>query len=190
MRASNRLKLQPIYKTPNQRGLLPTRAHAIPKSYLAQGNNTQIKLKTLIAAERDEKLAKGLCFFCDQPYERGHKCNIKKTQLFLIEIPEIEEDEVDSDRVEEEGKELVEEEIPHISINALSGLQGYQTMRVTEMHGKVPLHILLDSGSTHNFLDLSAANKLGCTIEQTPVQSVIVADGNQLQCLDICRGFK
>jgi len=63
-------------------------------------------------------------------------------------------------------------------------------MRVTGLHGKNPLHILLNSGSTHNFLDISMAKKLGCIIEKTPVQLVAVADGNRLQCLHICRGFK
>jgi len=141
----------------------------------------------LIVAERAEKLAKGLCFFCDQPYEKGHKCDIKKTQLFLIEIPGIEEEEEDYEGREEES---LEKEVPHISVNALSGLQGYQIMRVTGTYGKVPLHILLDSGSTYNFLDLIVARKLGCTIEQTPMQSVAVANGNHLQCLHICKGFK
>jgi len=63
-------------------------------------------------------------------------------------------------------------------------------MRVTRMCGKNPLHILLDSGSTHNFLDISMAKRLGCTIEKTPVQAVTVADGSKLQCLHICKGFK
>ncbi|KAJ8448024.1 hypothetical protein Cgig2_028900 [Carnegiea gigantea] len=43
--------------------------------------------RVISAAERAEKNAKGLCYFCDQPYERGHKCSNKKTQLFLVEIP-------------------------------------------------------------------------------------------------------
>ena len=131
----------------------------------------------MTASERAEKLAKGLCFFCDQPYARGHKFNIKKTQLFLIEIPGVGEVEEGGEDREEERKAMEEEETACISINALSGLQGYQTMRVIGVHSRTPLHILLDSGSTHNFLDLYVARKLGCTIEQTPLQSVTIADG-------------
>jgi len=160
------------------------------KPHYVQGNQTQNKPKTLTPAERAEKLAKGLCFFCDQPYERGHKCNIKKTQLFLIEIPGVEEDEEDGELLGEEENELGSEEGPQISINALSGVQGFQTMRVTGLYGKTPLHILLDSGSTHNFLDISMARRLGCTGEATPVQAVTVADGNKLQCLHVCKGFR
>jgi len=119
------------------------------------------KPQTLTASERAEKLAKELCFFCDQPYERGHKCNLKKTQLFLIEIPGQDEDEACTDLDGGEEEELVDKSTPQISVNALSGVQGFQTMRVTGLHGKNPLHILLDSGSTHNFLDISMAKKIG-----------------------------
>ncbi|KAH0762024.1 hypothetical protein KY290_018097 [Solanum tuberosum] len=41
--------------------------------------------KLLTAAEMDEKRAKGLCFFCDEKYGRGHLCKVKK-QLFLVEL--------------------------------------------------------------------------------------------------------
>ena len=101
-------------------------------------------------------MAKGLCFFCDQPYERGHRCNIKKTQLFLIEIPG-EDDEESAELLPETGDDLSEEtEVqPQISMLALSGAQGFQTMRITGLYGKTPLHILIDSGSTHNFLDIT-----------------------------------
>ena len=39
--------------------------------------------------------------------------------------------------------------------------KSYQTMRVTVTVNKKPLHILIDSGSTHNFLDVRVA----CWIE-------------------------
>lgn len=33
----------------------------------------------------DEKKANGLCFFCDEKYEMGHKCKSRK-QLFMVEV--------------------------------------------------------------------------------------------------------
>jgi len=107
--------MQPPYKPLNQKGLLPTPMQNTLKASDSQGINTQTKPKILVASERTEKLAKGLCFFYDQPYERGHKCNIKKTQLFLIEIPGIDEEEGGSEVMgKEEGKLVVEEEKPQI----------------------------------------------------------------------------
>lgn len=48
------------------------------------------------------------------------------------------------------------------------------------------MHILIDLGSTHNFLDYSLAQKL----ELISTQSVAVADGNHLACEYVCRGFE
>ena len=190
MKVPDKTRPPPPSKPFNQRGLLPTPAQNTLKPQYVQGIPTQSRPRTITAAERAEKLAKGLCFFCDQTYEKGHQCNNRKTQLFLIEIPGVDEEESGDDLEGREGMEFQEEENPQISINALSGLPGFQTMRVTGMYGKSPLHILLDSGSTHNFLDISMAKKLGCTIEETPVQAVTVADGNRLHCLHICKKFK
>lgn len=46
---------------------------------------------------------------------------------------------------------------PVLSLNALSGNQTFQTMRVKGLVGSKLFHILVDSGSTHNFLDLDLA---------------------------------
>jgi len=58
-----------------------------------------------------------------------------------------------------------EESIPQISINAMNGHSGFNTMRVNGHRGKKTLHILIDSGSTHNFLDEQLAKSLGCQLE-------------------------
>lgn len=69
---------------------------------------------------------------------------------------------------------------PLISVNALTGVANFRTMRVTGHCGKKPLHILIDSGSTHNFLDLHIAQKMGCQTEAMDTVSVTVADGNKV----------
>lgn len=43
-------------------------------------------------------------------------------------------------------------------------------------------HILIDSGSTHNFLDLQLAKKMGFTIISISSQAVTVPNGNNLAC--------
>jgi len=63
------------------------------------------------------------------------------------------------------------------------------TMRVNGHKGKKTLHILIDSGGTHNFLDEHLARKLRCKLEPIAKQSVAIADGNILQCQFICRNF-
>jgi len=164
---------------------------------VAKPFNQQFKPTRIIsAAERAEKIVKGLCYFCDQPYERGHKCQTKKSQLFLVEGPaECDDDEVETSEnecAESEGKamgfEMIETE-PCISLQAINGIQGFQTMRVRGYFGKKSIQILLDSGSTHNFVNLSLAQKLGCKMEPVQLEPVSVADGSELKCQYLCRKF-
>ena len=62
-------------------------------------------------------------------------------------------------------------------------------MRVTVHVKKKALHILIDSGSTHNFLDVEVAKKIGCkTVSITPMR-VDVANGSSLSCIVACKGF-
>nr|GEX57405.1 hypothetical protein [Tanacetum cinerariifolium] len=53
-----------------------------------------------------------------------------------------------------------EETTPHISLNALIGRNTFQTMRVIGHICKYEIHILVDSGSTHNFIDCEIARKV------------------------------
>ena len=75
-------------------------------------------------AERTEKIAKGLCFLCDQPFKRGHKCGYKEKQLFVVEV--LGEDE--ETQVEEEVDEE-EELIPRLSFSVMNGSSSFWTMR-------------------------------------------------------------
>nr|GEU89435.1 hypothetical protein [Tanacetum cinerariifolium] len=51
------------------------------------------------------------------------------------------------------------------------------------------LHSLIDSGSTHIFLDLKVAKKLGCKLKATCLMDVSVANGQVMSSLYECKGF-
>jgi len=140
--------------------------------------------------DKAKKMAKGLCYFCDQPLERGHKCGNKEKQLFLVEVMgEVDgKEEVDKDVGEAENE--MENIVPQISLNVMSGSVGFQAMRVNGHARKKQIHILIDSGSTHNFLDENLAKKLGCKLETMTAQSVTIVNGNRMQCHYACREFK
>jgi hypothetical protein len=74
----------------------------------------------------------------------------------------VEEDKKSND----EGVIEVEHEThhPHISLNALEGLIGLNTLRISGRVGKQPLFILVDSGSIHNFISNQVADMLGCKL--------------------------
>ena len=98
------------------------------------------------------------------------------------------DDSQDSDVEEEELEELPEN--PHISLNAMHGVQTYRTMRVKGTVGKHAIHILVDCGSTHNFVDISVAKKLGCQIVKTCPLAVTVGDGYNVASTSACKQFK
>jgi len=62
-------------------------------------------------------------------------------------------------------------------------------MRVTGYLNKHPLHMLLDSGSTHNFLDIRATKNFGCLIEDRDPLSVTVLDGNKITISSVVKNF-
>lgn len=57
------------------------------------------------------------------------------------------------------------------------GSSTFNCMRVIGQYGKRKLFILIDNGSTHNFLDLNVANKIGCVLEKTKPMDVAAASG-------------
>lgn len=55
---------------------------------------------------------------------------------------------------------------------------------------KKMIHILLDSGSTRNFLDLEIAKSMACKLEVISPLVVTGGGGHKLEDAFICRGFK
>lgn len=58
------------------------------------------------------------------------------------------------------------------------------------MHDKKLLQILLDHGSTNNFLDLELGKKLGCKLENISPLSVTIGGGHQHEVAFVYRNFK
>ncbi|GKC48392.1 reverse transcriptase, partial [Tanacetum coccineum] len=107
-------------------------------------------------------------------YVPGHKCSGQLYYLEVIEetdngcLEEVEEVCENNEECERDVNEvLMNENKPHISLNALSSLNSFQTLRVKGVVGKEVLHILVDCSSTHNFLYLTAAKKIGCKLRST-----------------------
>ena len=106
----------------------------------------------------------------------------------IEEVAEVEEEAGEGEA--ELGEEGEQNDSPLLlSLNALHGVASYQTMRVASKVKTTPLHILIDSGSTYNFLDLATAKRLHCKIKKIPPLQVVVANGQQLVCTSVCHNF-
>ncbi|KAG8369270.1 hypothetical protein BUALT_Bualt15G0134000 [Buddleja alternifolia] len=142
--------------------------------------------RRLSPQDLDEKRAKGLCFLCDEKYTRDHVC-ARKRHLFLMEFTDENETELDVIDQEETSWDISDkpEDSPsqnqfHISMNGINGIHDFRTMKVHGSTKGKTIHILIDTGSTHNFLDMEVAKKLGCPIIATEPFPVSIANGNKL----------
>ena len=75
--------------------------------------------------------------------------------------------------------------VPEISLHALSGVSTPRTMLVTGLVRGRQLHILIDSGSTHNFVSLKFAKRLGYPTTSALAFQVMVTNGERLRCDEI-----
>nr|GEX55817.1 hypothetical protein [Tanacetum cinerariifolium] len=125
-----------------------------------------------------------------EKYVPGHKCS---GQVFSLEV-------IRTDMYEDVDLLLSKQGVastfysfvdkqPLISLNALTGMNTYKTMRIRGCVGKNALHVLADSGSTHNFLDLQVAKKLGCRLRKSYPLEVFVANGNVMSSTYEGKGF-
>lgn len=132
-------KSKPLLPTPTQSSKVNVASGTIPKG---MGGNTpgHRHIKFIPAPMRTEKMAKGLCYYCDQPFSVGHKCGGKSSQLFLAELLVVEDKEEDSNEFLGEIDFDSEELEPQVSMNVMNGIFGFHTTRINGHMGKKTLH--------------------------------------------------
>jgi hypothetical protein len=115
-----------------------------------------------------ERKEKGLCFNCDNKYNKGHKCGEDK--LFYIYCEEEEEHEQEHEPSQDENIDVIsyEELTPTISCNALDRISTPQTLKIEGYIKKKKVIVLIDYGSTHNFIHYKLPKSLNCFVYPTP----------------------
>lgn len=118
----------------------------------------------VIKALMQERRRKRLCYFCDEKQHQGRRC--VKQKLYLLEGMDMpSSSNVDSDGEQEQkikiGEEVVEDylQIASISLHAMMGAPNPKTMRILGHLKKKWVVILVDTISTHNFVDTSVTSK-------------------------------
>jgi hypothetical protein len=116
-----------------------------------------LKVQKLTWVEMVEFQLKGLCYNCDDKYFPRNKC--KEQKLFMVISKDVSNEEFEVSPKEELPKtddptlpSNPPKFEPLISLNALTGFSAPQNLKLIgySKHGKVI--ILVDSGSTHNFI--------------------------------------
>ena len=79
---------------------------------------------------------------------------------------------------------------PTISCNALAGITTPQTLKVEGHIKKKKVIVLIDSGSTHNFIHCKVAKESNCFIYPAPECQVMVANGGTTNFIGKCHNIK
>jgi len=131
-------------------------------------NTTQtVKVQKVSPAEMAERRKQGLCYYCDGKYSPGHKR--KEPKFFQIDATDYNSTEEDPPIEEEEAleednqKENVSDE-PVILLHALAGISSPQTLKIWGFLKHRPVVVLIDSGSTHNFIHQKVAELVHCFV--------------------------
>ncbi|XP_026458591.1 uncharacterized protein LOC113359121 [Papaver somniferum] len=138
---------------------------------------------TQIQARRDTCL----CYNCDVFYNPGHRC--KSQQLFMLVAsdedpasPPIEDSEEETTSPSTSRDTTME-----ISLHALTGLVTQHTIRVPGKLLHQDIFVLIDTGSTHSFVDAALAEKLHLHIAPTGQMLVNVANGDTTVSHGVCQ---
>jgi hypothetical protein len=134
---------------------------------------------------------KGLCYNCDDKHFPGHKCN--EQNLFMAILEDISEEDVETPLVPESPKindinppSDPPEVEPIISLNALIGFFAPQTLKLIGYIKHRKVVILVDSGSTHNFIDRRIAQETHCYIHAINNFQIMIANGGSMKCGGHC----
>jgi hypothetical protein len=135
----------------------------------------------------DEHQLKGICYNFDDKYFPWHKC--KEQNICMAISKDVSEDDIEAPLVSM-SPELIDmtppsdphKVEPFISLNALTGFSTPQTLKIIGYIKHMKVIILVDSGSTHNFIHCCIAQKVNCYIYVVNNFQIMIANGGSIKC--------
>lgn len=126
--------------------------------------------------------ANGLCYRCGDKYTAGHTCATPTTiesQAHANQIQEIIPDDV-LDAIC--SVDLTEDPDMHLSLNAIFSTDNPEVIQLRVLVGNKTLLMLLDSGSSHSYLNKDVIEYIRCTTTPISTRVVKVANGSTEEC--------
>lgn len=125
----------------------------------------------------------GLCFKCGEKYSPAHTCGkTEGAQLKTMEVSS--SDDVLTDEILDvvTAFEQLPDDNMLLSLQAVAGTSATHSLQLRALAGNQVVIILVDSGSSHSFINADLCSKLNLSTDPIPVSTVKVANGETLQC--------
>jgi hypothetical protein len=153
--------------------------------------STPLKIQKLTRAEMVERQLKGLCYNYDDKFFLGHKC--KEQNLFMAISEDVSKEDVEAPlvSVSPEPTDITPpsdppEVEPVISLNSLTGFFAPKTLKLIGYIKHMKVIILVESGSTHNFIHRHIAQETNCYIHAVNNFQIMIANGGSMKCGGRC----
>ncbi|GAU37387.1 hypothetical protein TSUD_22610 [Trifolium subterraneum] len=136
-------------------------------------------IKRISPAEIQIRRDKGLCYWCDEKFSFTHKC--PNRQLMLLQYDDKDEDPVletltQTTPITTNSPDTNQPE-HHLSLNAMKGTRNMGVLRFAGSIEHIEVQVLIDGGSSNNFLQPRIAKFLKLPIEPRPQFKVLVGNG-------------
>lgn len=151
------------------------------KTEVKQGNPSGSLWKERLT--RDYRKANGLCYFCAEKYDPNHALVCPKRPGAQVNALVV--NPLDTELTEEVLTQLALEdslatEFCQLSLNALSGTDTGDTLKVRALVNNKVMLILVGSGSSHSFVNRSFLDTVGITPTATHPSQVKLANGDSM----------
>ncbi|XP_061357491.1 uncharacterized protein LOC133301814 [Gastrolobium bilobum] len=141
----------------------------------------KIPFRKLSSEEMNRKRDLGLCFTCDEKWNSKHKCQSK---MLLMVGDDHDEDGEEEEDIVWNAQTMATADAALHSLSEGSVTKAFKFL--AQIHGK-NIPILVDTGSTHNFVKTELAIELGLPMTRIKKMRVFLGNGEFMVCDHKCR---
>lgn len=158
----------------------PTRTIVGPQNTKPKAKTKNLPFKKLNWREQQERRTKGLCFNYDEKFSATHDCKDRFMMFVYDDNIELEQIESPYSFTEVVHDLVLSGDIS--SLNSLATQHNPRSLRVIGKYNGKDLSILIDGGSTHNFVQPSVVEKLCMSSQPNPPFHLYIGRGDTLTC--------
>ncbi|XP_061340171.1 uncharacterized protein LOC133286737 [Gastrolobium bilobum] len=161
------------------------KVHSNPSPSVS-ASSSSLPVKKMSSDALAKKRELGLCYVCDEKWSKTHRC---KSQM-LVMIVDCEESDGESEEEIIWQKEGTKDTSLDAALHSLSGRADAKSLVLLAELGKGKVKILVDSGSSHNFIQRSLVEELQLPMVKTNRMRVFMGNGEFLICDKKCLQVK